>query len=344
LVERPASRKSSRRVTSADVARRAGVSEGTVSHVLSGARQVSPDTRAAVELAIKELGFRPSGLGRALARNSAAAVGMLLPDITNPFFAELSLLVEQELAQRDFALLVANTSGDPKVEQLYLEDFVQRGLDGVLLIPAAGSDAAFVTDISRTTPIVLIDRSLDGWGGDVVGSDNEAGARQIAAHLSALGHRSVAHLGVDESISTARARGDALRKALADAGMQIVAETTGSFDLSEASSRAREILSQGASFTALVAANDLLALSAAFVALHRSLSIPGDLSVVGFDDIPFSELTTPSLTTVRQPRQLIAAEAVRLLMERIDGINRPAQQIRLMPELIARGSTGPATT
>jgi LacI family transcriptional regulator len=331
-----------RRVTSADVARLAGVSAGTVSHVLSGAKRVRPETRQAVEQAMAELGFRPSGLGRALARNSASAVGMIVPDITNPFFAELSLLVEQELSKRNFALLLANTTGDPDLEKQYLEDFVERGLDGIMFVAGDGTDGGLTLALSQFTPIVLIDRTVSGWTGDEVHSDAAAGARMIAAHLSELGHRRIAYLGADEAISTARMRGDALRAALADVAIELVVETTGSFELAEAPGRAEAILRDAENFTAVVAANDLLAISAAFVALRRGFHIPRDLTIIGYDDIPFSELVTPSLTTVRQARDQMAADAVRLLMEQVDGLERPAQQIEVRPELIVRGSSGPA--
>ena len=331
-----------RRVTSADVARLAGVSAGTVSHVLSGAKRVRPETRQAVEQAMAELGFRPSGLGRALARNSASAVGMIVPDITNPFFAELSLLVEHELSKRNFALLLANTTGDPDLEKQYLEDFVERGLDGIMFVAGDGTDGGLTMALSRFTPIVLIDRTVSGWMGDEVHSDAAVGARMIAAHLSELGHRRIAYLGADEGISTARMRGDALRE-----HSPMSRSNSSSRRRDHSNSRRRHaaleaILRDAENFTAVVAANDLLAISAAFVALRRGFHIPRDLTIIGYDDIPFSELVTPSLTTVRQARDQMAADAVRLLMEQVDGLERPAQQIEVRPELVVRGSSGPA--
>ena len=267
---------------------------------------------------------------------------MIVPDITNPFFAELSLLVEHELSKRNFALLLANTTGDPDLEKQYLEDFVERGLDGIMFVAGDGTDGGLTMALSRFTPIVLIDRTVSGWMGDEVHSDAAAGARMIAAHLSELGHRRIAYLGADEGISTARMRGDASRGALADVAIELVVETTGSFELAEAPRRCQAILRDAENFTAVVAANDLLAISAAFVALRRGFHIPRDLTIIGYDDIPFSELVTPSLTTVRQARDQMAADAVRLLMEQVDGLERPAQQIEVRPELVVRGSSGPA--
>jgi LacI family transcriptional regulator len=329
-------------VTSADVARVAGVSAGTVSHVLSGAKRVRPETRLAVEKAMLELGFRPSGLGRALARNSAASVGMIVPDITNPFFAELSLLVEQELSRRNLALLLANTTGDPAIERHYLEDFVERGLDGIIFVAGDDADSELIATLSQFRPIVLIDRTVVGWSGDEVRSDATSGARMIAAHLADLGHRRVAYLGADETISTARMRGDSLRAALAEVSIKLAIETTGSFELAEAPGRAEAILGDADRFTAVVAANDLLAISTAFVALRRGLHIPRDLTIVGYDDIPFAAMVAPALTTVRQARNQMAAEAVRLLLQQVAGIDRSPEQIELQPELIVRGSSGPA--
>lgn len=331
----------SRRVTSADVASRAGVSAGTVSHVLSGAKRVRPETRQAVEQAMAELGFRPSGIGRALARNSTASVGMLVPDITNPFFAELSLLVEHELAARGIALLLANTSGEADAERRYLEDFVERSVDGVLLVAGDATEHGLIDELSAFTPIVLVDRTVPGWSGDVVMSDAVAGAEAIAGHLAELGHRRVAHLGAHDSISTARARSDSLRSALDGHGIDLVVSTVGSFMLSEAPQRAEGLLDAPEKFTAVVADNDLLAISTVIAALRRGLDVPGDLSIVGYDDIAFAALSNPPLTTVRQSGGKIAAAATDLLVSRSAQRTREPRHHIVTPELVVRGTTGP---
>jgi LacI family transcriptional regulator len=322
-----------------DVARAANVSVGTVSNVVSGARNVRPETRERVELAIAELGFRPNTIARALIRRRTTTVGMVIPDVTNPFFSDLIWEVERALADADYAVVFGNSANDPARERRYLEAFLSRRVDALVVVVTAGADLDFVRGLAVEVPTVFVDRLVPPEVESVVG-DNGAGMTLVVDHLVELGHRRLALVNGDEGLETTRAREVGVDAALARHGLELVARSSGVFTLESGDAQARQLLA-GSAPTAVVAANDLLAMGVLSAAARAGLSIPEDLSVTGYDDIAYASFTAPPLTTVCQPARAMGEEAVRLLLARLEGDEGPPRRVVVEPELRERASTGP---
>ena len=315
------------------------MSVGTVSNVVSGARNVRPETRERVEDAIAELGFRPNTIARALIRRRTQTVGMVIPDVTNPFFSDLIWEVERALTEADYAVVFGNSANDPARERRYLEAFLSRRVDALVVAVTAGADLELVRAIAAEVPTVFVDRLVPPDVECVVG-DNHAGMRFVVDHLVGLGHRRLALVGGDEGLETARAREAGVDAALVRHGLELAARSSGSFTLESGDAQARQLLA-GAPPTAIVAANDLLAMGVLAAAARAGLSVPGELSVTGYDDIAYAAFTSPPLTTVRQSARAMGEEAVRLLLGRLEGDDAPPRRIVVEPELRARASTGP---
>lgn len=329
-----------RSATIADVARSARVSTGTVSHVLSGARYVRPETRARVEQAIDELGFRPSTIARALTSRRTRTVGMVVPDVTNPFFADLIWQVEQALTNADYALYFGNSANDPERERGYLEGLFARRVDAAILVVTAGADIELLRRLVAEVPAVLVDRSADVAADAVVG-DSAAGTRAAVDHLVELGHRRIALVNGDERLPTGQERRIGVEAALARHGLEPAGRTSGAFTLESGSDQMHELLATGEPATAVCAGNDLLAMGVLKAAAERGLRVPADLSVVGYDGIDYAGFTSPPLTTVRQPGTAMGEETARLLLSRLDGYDGGPRRIVVHPELVVRASTAP---
>jgi LacI family transcriptional regulator len=325
-----------------DVARAAKVSVGTVSNVVSGARNVRPETRERVERAIAELGFRPNTIARALIRRRTQTVGMVIPDVTNPFFSDLIWEVERALTDADYAVVFGNSANDPVRERSYLEAFLSRRVDALVVVVTAGADLDFVRGLAAEVPTVFVDRLVPPDVESVVG-DNAAGMTLVVDHFVALGHRRLALVNGDEGLETARARQAGLEAALARHGLELAARSTGEFTLESGEEQAEALFGRGERPTAVVAANDLLAMGVLAAASSRGLNVPGDISVSGYDDIAYAAFTSPPLTTVRQPARSMGEEAVRLLLARLEGEGNRPRRVVVEPELRVRTSTGPPT-
>jgi LacI family transcriptional regulator len=313
---------------------------GTVSNVVSGARTVRPETRERVERAIAELGFRPNTIARALIRKRTQTVGMVIPDVTNPFFSDLIWEVERALTEADYAVVFGNSANDPGRERRYLEAFLGRRVDALVVVVTAGADLEFVRGLAAEVPTVFVDRLVPPDVDSVVG-DNAAGTALVVDHLVGLGHRRVALVNGDAGLETARAREAGADAALARHGLQLVARSSGAFTLESGDEQARALLAGAAAPTAVVAANDLLAMGVLAAAAGAGLAVPGDLSVTGYDDIAYAAFTSPPLTTVRQPARAMGEEAVHLLLARLAGDGSPPRRAVVEPELRPRSSTGP---
>jgi LacI family transcriptional regulator len=329
-------------VTMADVARAANVSIGTVSHVLSGARAVRPETRERVEAAIAELGFQPDSVARALVRRRTQTIGMLIPDVTNPFFADLIWRVEQALATVDHALICGNSGNDPDREQRYLQSFLERRVDAIIVGVAGRENLEFLRSVGKETPTLFVDRVIDEDGWDSVRCDNTAGMAMVVDHLTALGHRRMALINGEPGLPTTMERERAARARLAEHGIELMSAATGAFTLESGQEQGRALLAKARIPTAVCAGNDLLAMGMMRAAAEAGLRVPDDISVAGYDDIAYAEYASPPLTTVRQPVSDIAQEIVRLVSERLAGREGAAQHVTLAPELRLRDSTGPA--
>jgi LacI family transcriptional regulator, galactose operon repressor len=324
--------------TIADVARAAKVSTGTVSHVLSGARNVRPETRERVERAIAELDYRPNTIARALTSRRTRTVGMVVPDVTNPFFADLIWQVERALTDADYALIFGNSANDPERERSYLEGLLERRVDAAVLVVTADADESLLCRIADEIPTVHVDRPA-GVADAVIG-DNAAGTAVAIDHLVALGHRRIALINGDERLPTALERRAGFDAALARHGLEASAHVSGQFTLESGYRLALGLLESGP--TGVLAGNDLIAMGVLNAAADCGVRVPAALSVVGYDDIAYAAFTSPPLTTVRQPGGEMGTETARLLLSRLDGYEGAARRVVVHPELVVRGSTEPA--
>jgi LacI family transcriptional regulator len=330
------------RVTVREVAARAGVSVGTVSHVVSGRRRVAEATRERVESAIRTLDYRPNRLARSLLERRTHTIGMLIPDIANPFFGELARAVEREARATGYCVVFGNSENDPDEEARYLAEFVERRVDGMIVVTATA--APWIERLPADLAMVALDRYPAGWRYDAVLIDNGLGMELAVSHLAALGHRRLGFLGGDSQLTTGRERAIGFRAALARRGLRPAWRSSGRFDLESGRQQAAGMLrlEPGVRPTAIVGANDLIALGALLACRDAAVSVPDELSVVGFDDIPFSTLAFPPLTTVRQPIAELGALAAKLLSQRMrpQGKRRRAKKlVTVRPDLVIRGST-----
>lgn len=325
-----------------DVAQRAKVSIATVSRVLNKSDKVVPETRAVVEQALLDLGYRPSRVARRLRMKDGRAhlVGLIIPDIQNPFYAEIARGVEDAAYANQYALLLCNSDESSEKERFYLEVMQAESVDGVVLPPFDEKDPA-VADLVRTgMPVVCVDRSLSQVKTDLVDVDNYGGAFEAVTYLIGKGHRRIGLIEGRGEVSTSRERRRGYLDALATAKLPTKREWMRAGDFKQESGRvlANELLALRSPPTALFVCNNLMTVGA-LAALHqRGLGVPKDVAVVGFDDLPWAEALDPPLTVVRQPAYDVGRQAMELLLLRINDPSRPPVTVRLRPELVVRRS------
>lgn len=316
-----------------DVARAAGVSVGTASNVLNHPDKVSPTTKQRVEEAIQALGFVPSITGRALQSGVSHLVGVIVLDISNPFFTGAVRAIEDRLLASNFYPMVCSSDGSPEKERLLIEQLASQLVRGMILVPSDQALKNIEPLTGRGTPVVFMDHPPISDSISTVSVDDEAGVAAALTHLHKLGHHRIAFINGPRAIRQARARHAGARSAAAKLGLDIVEISAARFN-ADSGERAMEwaLKSQ---VTAVFCASDQLAIGAMRAIRMRGLEIPGDISIVGFDDIPIAgELITP-LTTVRQPMRELGATAADLLLSSPDD----PQHISFTPELVVREST-----
>ncbi|GAA2643993.1 LacI family DNA-binding transcriptional regulator [Streptomyces lunalinharesii] len=334
-------------VTLRDVARAAGCSVATVSRVLAGTRPVGAETARAVRAAADRLGYRPNEVARALRSRSTGTVGLVLPQITNPFFPSLVRELEHALHAEGRAVLLADCDDDPATEATRIAALLDRRVDALLLIPVderRSRDA--VAAAAARVPLVLLDRGCGPGVADSVAVDNAAGMALVLEHLAATGRRRPCFVGAAGTASAAVERRVAYAAGAAALDPAAPQRTVlGDFSVEWGRAAVDRIWS--ARPDAVVCANDLIAAGALQRLRQLGADVPGEVAVTGFDDVPLAGLADPALTTVRQPVAELAAEAARLLAHRpaaapIPGPRRPVRTVRLAPELVVRGSSAPA--
>jgi LacI family transcriptional regulator len=327
-------------VTIGDVAAEAGVSVATVSKVINGRYGVAPDTLQRVQAVIDQLGYESSLVARSLRSRRTNVIGILVADI-EPFSAELLKGAGAAIRARDYELIVYSGSGHGKDNSGWERRYVSRLggtlTDGMILVTPT------VVDVSDATPIVAIDPHTGPSSLPSVHSDNLAGAITATRHLVELGHRRIGFLAGRPDLESARQREQGYRDALTAAGIPIDPQLirVGDYELEMSERPARQLLTLDDRPTAVFAANDLSAIQTMHVARSLGLSVPDDLSVIGFDNIPESALIGPPLTTIDQSIQEMGRRAVELLIDLIEGNIEPPGQITLPTRLIVRQSTGP---
>ncbi|MBI2914731.1 MAG: LacI family DNA-binding transcriptional regulator [Firmicutes bacterium] len=332
------------RVTIEDVARLAGVSKSTVSIVINGQRGVSEATRQAVRQAIEKLGYRPDGVARSLKKRHSDVIGLVLPDITNPFFPEVAKGVGDCARAAGYTVLLCNTENSPAEEVRAVDALIERRVDGVILV-SSGKHSDHLIDLKKTAiPAVLVDREAGGIGLSTVSVDNIAGAYDAVTHLIGLGHRRIGFLSGPLDVLPNKQRHDGYRLALGNAGIKYDAglvKTSDELSPDEAWVLTGQLLDQETHRpTAVFAFSDLWAIKVISAARERGFHVPGDLAVVGFDDTMIAPVVDPPLSSVSQPKYEMGRCAVELLLEAISDKEVIPRAVVLKPELVVRASCG----
>lgn len=334
-----------RRVTIVDVARHAQVSTTAVSKVLRNAYGVSPTMQAKVRQAMTELGYRPHAAARGM-RGQSYTVGVLVPDLHNPFFAQVIDGMMEHLDGTDYQVLLGPSRCGHEAEARATEAMVDRSMDGVILI-APTSAPAQLDRVAGLVPTVVIGRHGRSAAYDRVVDDDHAGAALVVDHLAGLGHRRIAHIEhaetdpvrAAEMPNALRARG--YRDAMAARGLAAEIDVVStSYTQQGGYLGARQLLAR-ARPTAIFAGADIAAMGVLAALGEAGLAVPGDISVAGYDNTAFAALGPISLTTVDQAGRQFGRDAARLLLDRIADRHRPAATVSLSPTLVARRSTGP---
>jgi LacI family transcriptional regulator len=327
-------------VTRADVARRAGTSPALVSYVLNGGpRKVAPATEARILQAIEELGYRPNAVARSLRMARGHSLGLILPDSSNPYFALLARAVEEVAYRSGYPLLVGNAADSAEREIGYLHAFVDRQVEGLLVIPTA-EDEVLETEFAKVgVPLVVLDRSLDqSVFANVVAASVE-GSRDVVRHLIEHGHTRIACLSGPE-VSTSEERVAGFRQAMESAGLEPGRVLSRPFGGSAGYGALPALMEGPEPPTALFVTSDLAAMGLLRAAFDMGLDVPQDLAVVSFDGIEYAAYTRPGLTTVSQPITQMAEVATQLLMDALGGGSIPPGTRALPTALVRRGSCG----
>lgn len=324
-----------------DVAKRAGVGVATVSRVLNNSGYARPETRERVHRAAAELGFVPSQLARGLVSRSSETIGLVIPDITNPFFPAVTRGVEDGASEAGYTVFLCNTDNDPALEAIDVQKLRERRVDGIIFVGTTDRHD-LVERLLGEIPVVVADRHVEHASIDSVLVDNLAGARAACSHLLDLGHTRIAHLAGNQRTRTAQERCEGYQSALLAAGLPYDERMVawGDFTYDSGLAMAQVLLGRSPRPTAIFAANDLIAFGAMRAAEDGGLSLPDDLSVVGFDDIPMASVLRPGLTTIRQPAYEMGRLAITMLLERIEGrVTGAGRKHRFQPELVVRSTT-----
>ncbi|QDD88356.1 LacI family DNA-binding transcriptional regulator [Pseudomonas oryzihabitans] len=322
-----------------DVAARAGISYTTVSHVVNNTRPVSPGVREKVEAAIAELGYVPSGVARSLRSQATGTFGVLVPNAVNPYFAELARGIEDHCERQGYSVILCNSDDDAEKQLRYLRVLRERRIDG-LVVATVDGDPRFAEALAGLRiPLVLVDRPLEGVQAGHIRIDHQHGGLLATRHLLELGHRRIACIGGPADSPVARERVTGYQQALAEADVAAGPVRHCPFTAAAGHTAARELLAQPDRPTAIFAGNDTIALGVLRAAAEAGLTVPGQLSVVGFDDIELSRYLYPALTTIGQSIRDLGERAAQLLLARREGVGGPSTHDIAVPRLVLREST-----
>jgi LacI family transcriptional regulator len=339
---------SDRPATLRDVAAAARVHPATASRALNpGTRLlVSEETARRVTEAAERLGYRPNPVARSLRTRRSHTMGVLIPDLNNPLFPPIVRGLEDRLAEHGYVALIGNTDGDAARERMVFDQMRARHVDGFVLATATLHSDILDEATEADLPVVLMNRTAEGYPFSSVSVDNEQGVRAAVAHLISLGHTRIGHIAGPQDISTGLSRLRGFRDSMRSHGLavddsQVVYATA--LSLPEGHRCGRELLEGNDELTAIVAGNDMLAVGCYGAFDELGVRCPQDVSIIGFNDMPFIDRLRPPLSTVRFPHYQLGTEAANLLLERIGtGGGGPVKILYLAPELIVRGSTVPA--
>ncbi len=335
-----------RPTTLRDVAREAGVHPATASRALNPATRslVNGETASRVALVAERLGYRPNPIARSLKTARSTTVGLVIPDLTNPLFPPIVRGIEDVLGPAGYNAWLVNTDNDPAREESQIEALRSRQVEGLIIATARLQHPLLETLRADGVRMVLINRRTANGDIPSVTADDATGVAMAVAHLAALGHRRIAHLAGPQNTSTGVVRHRAFLQALRDHGLDddpALVAACDAWSEQEGARHLRELLDASIAFTAVLAGNDLLALGCYDVFEERGISCPGDLSVIGFNDMPFIDKLRPPLTSVRVPHYEVGAEAARMLVEGLADPTRHPRSILLPLTLADRMSTAP---
>jgi LacI family transcriptional regulator len=339
--------KGKRLPTISDVARRAGVSPATVSRVIQGAKNVNPDTRERVQGAIEELGFVPSAVARSLRSKRTRSLALIVSDVTNTFWTTVARGVEDVAQRHGYSVLLCNSDENLAKQDQYLDFLIGQQVDGVIIAPFDADSRHLDKLRRRKIPTVIVDRRVDGWDMDSVGSDSLSGARALVQHLIGLDHRCIAVISGPAITSTAEDRVAGYCMALAEAGIPLDPRLIKRGEYRNATGKdfTHELLDDGLEPTAIFAANNLIAMGVIDAVEERGLQIPQDLALVCFDDLPNASHLFPFLTVVAQPVYDLGMNAAQLLLSRLESqVPLQPRQVVLPVRLIVRHSCGSRLT
>jgi len=335
MPERPA--------TLRDVAAAARVHPATASRALNPETRilVSEDTARRVSAAAAKLGYRPNPVARSLRTRRSHTVGVLIPDLNNPIFPPIVRGLEDKLAAAGYVALLGNTDADAGRERLIFEQMRARHVDGFVLATATLHDRLLAEAAAADLPVVLMNRLSQDYSFSSVSVDNEQGARMAISHLVRLGHTRIAHIAGPQEASTGVSRLRGFREGMAAHGLAVQEDLVAyaaRYTVEEGTRCMSELLATQGGCTAVAAANDMLAIGCYAALDEAGLQCPDDISVIGFNDMPFIDRLRPPLTTVRFPHYQLGTEAAQLLLERIGDREAPVKILYLAPELIVRKS------
>jgi LacI family transcriptional regulator len=339
---------SKRRTTLKDIADTIGVHASTVSRALDPRTRhlITAEIAERIVAAARELGYRPNAIASSLRTRRSMTIGVVVPDMTNPVFPPILRGIEDTLSARGYIAMIANSDSDPERESILLDTFRARGVDGLILASAQREDPAISRAVEEGIPIVTVNRKVEDPNISSVTNDEASGMALAVGHMVGLGHRAIAHIAGPQSLSTGLMRYQAFLAALRAAGIapeRDLMTFAAGFNEAEGERCCRTLLDLGAPrarrFTAIVCANDRLAIGAVKALRERGLACPQDVSVSGYNDMPLVDRIDPPLTTVRIQKREAGARAATLLLERLSDPQHGAAHLVLPVELVVRDST-----
>lgn len=328
-----------------DVARLAGVSFTTVSHVLNGTRKVSESAHERVMRAVHEINYVPSALARSLRVSKTRTLGVLVPDISNPFCSEITLGIEDGARQADYSVVLGNTGQEGDQQTHQIKNMLSQRVDGLLLVAGIFDHSRLVQALAKIRmPVLLIDHEAIEMSADWLQMDQFHAALLATQHLLTLGHRRIACLSGPAFVAISQERVRGWRQGLADAGIEPESDWSreGDFSIESGYGYGMQCLPQRR-VSAVLACNDMMAMGVLRAAAKLGLSVPTELSVVGIDGIEMGGYAYPALTTVGDSLKVVGKQAADMLIERIEHPNLESRRVRRSSQLILRESTGPAS-
>ena len=333
------------KLTIIDIANYAGVSKSTVSRVINKDKHVNPKTRDRVLSIINKLGYAPDNIARSLVTKKTRAIGLIIPDITNPFYSETSKIIEETLRKLGYSLIICNTNNQSILQNKYINILMQRKIDGIIFGSVKTSDTNIVKLAEKGLPIITYHRRVSNNKSNFVISNDIEGVKIAVKHLTNMGHKNIAYISGPTSFSTGinRLKGFIESRSIFNLNNDSKFIQEGEYSEKISWQATKRLINLTTPPTAIIAANDLMAISALDCILHHGLSVPKDISLIGYDNINLASHARIQLTTISVDKKNMAKQATHLLinglLNRKDVFEKPIQVI-LQPKLILRNTTG----